>query len=187
MAQPPLSNLRRGCWGILPNMGELVKLQRANTFRKVWHLRSLTGNNVLYPLKDRKGHSRVASLTCWCWQTLGSLCSKDKGRSGIGRGVGGPLPGKGEHSRTTAHFGQSIFYGDSAGSGQNSSLCKQLGMGWGQRSQETSWRLKDQVGFFTQSRAPETTLWATAPSGGQSVNTMGQASGRPSDDARGPR
>lgn len=109
MAQPLLSNLRRGCWRILPNMGELVKLQRANTFRKVWHLRSLTGNNVLYPLKDRKGHFRVASLTCWCWQTLGSLCSKDMGRSGIRRGVGGPLPGKGEHSRTTAHLARAYF------------------------------------------------------------------------------
>lgn len=71
-------------------------------------------------------------------------------------------------------MGQSTFYGDSAGSGQNSSLCKQLGMGWGQRSQETSWRLKDQVEFFTQSGAPEATLWATAPSGGQCVNTMEQ-------------
>lgn len=85
-------------------------------------------------------------------------------------------------------MGQSTFYGDSDGSGQNSSLCKQLGMmGWGQRSQETSWRLKGQVGFFTQAGAPEATLWATAPSGGQSANTMDQGHGRPSDDARGPR
>lgn len=86
----------------------------------------------------------------------------------------GPCLGKGAHSPRTAHLGQSTFYGDSAESGRNSSLCKQLGMGWGQRSQETSWRLKDQVGFFTQSGAPEATPWTTAPSGGQSVNTMGQ-------------
>lgn len=108
-----------------------------------------------HPLKGRNGHSSVASLTRW--RNLGPSVARTQEGQGGGAGCGeAPVWGKvhilsGLH--TWARAVKNTFYGDSARSGQNSSLCKQLGIGGagsGQRSQETSWRLKDQVGFFTQ-------------------------------------
>lgn len=129
------------------------------------------------PLKGTKGHATLGILLCrqghWPWVLLSQGQRKVRKRKEEWEeplNWEGSLPSafwwRPAHSVLSrrTHIRGALW----------ALMCKQLGMGLGQRPHETSWCLKDQVVLFTNPATPGVRHWATAPPSGRTGTTTSQ-------------